>query len=194
MPLGGIVSSRYGKGGGGGSGGGGSGDGIEYVAALPAAADAVEGITYGRESDWSLWTREDSTVVTAASITQVAFTGYFVTYNNRGVFNADADVTSPVQNDIFFSLSRNSFRLYNGTSTWTDRTIVQCYIDRACRCRNWLCKPARSHRHRSRGCQRISLSTASILVIYLRYLSLAVGARSEKPQGLQHLHRLQVQR
>ena len=36
MPLGGIVSSGYGKG-----GGGGSGDGIEYVENLPAAVDAV---------------------------------------------------------------------------------------------------------------------------------------------------------
>ena len=116
MPLGGIVGSGYGK--------GGSGDGIEYVAALPAAVDADLGVTYGRESDWSLWTREDSTTTTAASITTAAFTGYFATYNNRGVFNADADVTSPAQNDIYFSLSRNSFRLYNGT-TWTDRTIVQ---------------------------------------------------------------------
>ena len=102
----------------------GSGGGIEYVDTLPAAADAVLGATYGRNTDKVLWTREDTVTVTAASITQVAFTGYFVTYNNRGVFNADADVTSPVQNDIFFSLSRNSFRLYNGT-TWTDRTIVQ---------------------------------------------------------------------
>ena len=103
---------------------GGTGGGIEYVDTLPAAADAVLGATYGRNTDKVLWTREDTVTVTAASITQVAFTGYFVTYNNRGVFNADADVTSPVQNDIFFSLSRNSFRLYNGT-TWTDRTIVQ---------------------------------------------------------------------
>ena len=29
----------------------GSGGGIEYVDTLPAAADAVEGITYGRNSD-----------------------------------------------------------------------------------------------------------------------------------------------
>ena len=123
LNSGGGISATSSSGGGGG-GGSGSGDGIEYVATLPAAVDAVLGITYGRESDWSLWTREDSTTTTAASITQVAFTAYFSTYNNRGTFNADADVTSPVQNDIFFSLSRNSFRLYNGT-TWTDRTIAQ---------------------------------------------------------------------
>ena len=101
-----------------------TGGAIDYRDTLPAAADAVLGATYGRNSDLTLWTREDTTIVTPASITSAVFSDYFVTYNNRGVHNADADVTSPVQNDIFFSLSRNSFRLYNGT-TWTDRTIVQ---------------------------------------------------------------------
>ena len=95
---------------------------LEFVDSVPAVADAVADVVYVERSDLASWGRE--TVVVSASITQIAFTGYFITYNNRGVFNADADVSSPVLNDIFFSLSRNSFRLYNGT-TWTDRTITQ---------------------------------------------------------------------
>ena len=95
---------------------------VKFVDSVPALADTEEDTIYIRRSDLSAWGREP--VITPASITQVAFTGYFSTYNNRGTFNADADVSSPALNDIFFSLSRNSFRLYNGT-TWIDRTIAQ---------------------------------------------------------------------
>ena len=95
-----------------------------YVDDLPDAADAVLDRTYIRRGDKTSWTREDTTVVTPASITHAPFTGYFADYTDRGIHAAEGDVTSPAQDDIYFDTARNSFRLYNGT-VWNDRTVAQ---------------------------------------------------------------------
>ena len=100
--------------------GGGTGQGIEYVDALPAAADAEIGVTYGRTTDFTLWTREDETTTTPGSITQTAFAAASG-LNYRNVLNADP--ATAVANDIYFATQQNSFRRYTGT-TWVNINLT----------------------------------------------------------------------
>ena len=100
--------------------GGGEGEGIQYVDALPAAADAELEVTYGRTTDFTLWTREDETITTAGSITNAAFAAASG-LNYRNVLNADP--ATAVANDIYFATQQNSFRRYTGT-TWVNINLT----------------------------------------------------------------------
>ena len=95
---------------------------LDFVDSLPDADDAEGDKIYVRTSDFSQWVRKGTTI--AGFVTHAAFTGYFPGYTDRGVHASDSDVSSPVDDDIFFSTSRNSFRLYNG-SNWVDRSVAQ---------------------------------------------------------------------